>query len=91
MSRSDHGRHVRQEQVEGRTDTHREIVRSGLRNWRLVWDGRYKLVTGVEAAPVLHDLLEDPLEDYNIAADHPEIVKELNRYLPRVTYGTTSA
>ena len=35
--------------LEGRASRHREYLRSGLGRWRLVMDGRYKLVTGFEA------------------------------------------
>ena len=32
--------------LEGATDSHREVVLSGLRDFRMAWDGRYKLVRG---------------------------------------------
>lgn len=35
--------------AEGATKTHREYVRSGLGRWRMVWDGRYKLITGLDS------------------------------------------
>lgn len=34
--------------LEGRTDRHRQVVRSGLDPWRLVFDGRFALVTGFD-------------------------------------------
>lgn len=34
--------------LEGRTKSHREYVLSGLGSWRMVWDGRYKLMTGFD-------------------------------------------
>jgi len=32
--------------LEGKTRKHRDAVRSGLGNWRMVYDGRYKLIRG---------------------------------------------
>ena len=34
--------------LEGKTEKHRDYVLSGLRDWRLAWDGRYKYITGFE-------------------------------------------
>lgn len=34
--------------LEGKTTTHREVVTSGLGPWRMVFDGRYKLVRGYQ-------------------------------------------
>jgi arylsulfatase len=34
--------------LEGKTTTHREVVSSGLGPWRLVFDGRYKLIRGFD-------------------------------------------
>jgi choline-sulfatase len=76
--------------LEGRTRAHRECVLSGLNEWRMVWDGRYKLVTGFKgrraesaapAAPMLFDLERDPLENDNIAAKNPALVKRLKELL----------
>ena len=78
--------------LEGRTRTHREWVRSGLNAWRLVWDGRYKLITGFdpqqearrqagEAAPLLFDLEADPLENTNLAAREPARVRKMRELL----------
>jgi arylsulfatase A-like enzyme len=58
--------------LEGRTEQHREYVLSGLRGWRLAWDGRYKYVTGFgQGGDVLFDLDEDLLEDRNLASNSP--------------------
>lgn len=61
----------------GERALHRDAVVSGLNQWRAAVDPRYKLVTGVESDPILHDLQTDPLEDVNIAADHPDLVAKL--------------
>ena len=63
--------------LDGSTSTHRDYVVSGLDDWRLIFDGRYKLVVGWEDSPMLFDTVEDPWEDVNIAADEPEIVTRL--------------
>ncbi len=73
--------------LEGRTAHHRQQVLSGLYGWRMVWDGRYKLITGFdpEAPPakpkkpktLLFDLEEDPLENNNLARERPDKVRQL--------------
>lgn len=83
--------------LEGRTNEHREYVTSGLSNWRMVRDKRYKLIEGFEpslmtshgSVPkgaelpiVLFDLQEDPNESNNIASQQPEIVASMNKRLP---------
>jgi arylsulfatase len=71
--------------LEGKTRSHREFVRSGLNAWRLVGDGRYKLVRGfgpAEKGPLLFDLNADPLENVDIAAKAPDVVARLAKLLP---------
>ena len=68
--------------LEGRTDSHREVVLSGLRDWRLAYDGRYKLVTGFGNEDILWDLEADAMETENLAATQPEVVRRLREYLP---------
>jgi choline-sulfatase len=80
--------------LSGRSRNHREHVRSGLLGWRMVWDGRYKLVRGsgpqttfskaFGPEPQLFDLDEDPWEDRNVAAEKPELVKHLSELLPQI-------
>src|SRR5262249_28749192 len=53
--------------LEGKSKVHREHVLSGLGEWRMVSDSRYKYVRGYEKEPMLFDLIEDPLENRNIA------------------------
>lgn len=67
--------------VEGRARTHREFLRSGLKKWRAVWDGRHKLVTGFGEAPELYDLVADPLENRNLAAETPRVISRLQELL----------
>lgn len=69
--------------ITGRTESHRSHVRSGLDEWRLVWDGRHKLVRnrakGGEEATLLFDLEADPWERRDVAAEQPA---EVERLLP---------
>ncbi|EJD6670939.1 sulfatase-like hydrolase/transferase [Providencia rettgeri] len=83
--------------LEGRTNDHREYITSGLLNWRMVRDKRYKLIEGFDpslmksygSVPkgtkrpiVLFDLQEDPNESNNIASQQPEIVASMKKRLP---------
>jgi choline-sulfatase len=72
--------------LEGRTDAHREFVLSGLGNWRLVFDGRHKLVEGQPGTYRLYDLAEDPVEDVDLAADRRPVVTRLKELLPERAY-----
>lgn len=76
--------------LEGRAEKHRDVLLSGLNQWRMAWDGRYKLITGFDVssvrnqkegpsnpAPVLFDHDSDPLENRNIAGRSPGQVKRL--------------
>ena len=59
------------------------IVNGPARAWRMVFDGRYKLVRDSKAdGPMLFDLTDDPFEETDIAADRPETVRELAEFLP---------
>ena len=60
--------------LKGKTNVHREYVVSGLNEWRMAFDGRFKLVTRPGKPPVLFDVQADPWEDVNVAERHPEIV-----------------
>ena len=81
--------------VLGGTGAGRGHVLSGLGPWRIVFDGRFKLVTGwgggrkrgkkagpaAETQPILWDLKNDPLETENVAGKFPEDVKRLQTIL----------
>jgi arylsulfatase A-like enzyme len=67
--------------LEGQTRSHRECVLSGLARWRLVWDGRFKLVQGFDHAPLLFDLEADPLENQNLAPQTQDLVERLSKWL----------
>jgi len=63
--------------LESKTDSHRSHLLSGLGNWRLAFDGRYKLVEGFRGETLLFDLAEDPFEDRNLAPDDPDRCRRL--------------
>jgi len=63
--------------LEEKSDTHREYVLSGLNNWNMIFDGRYKLIIGATESPILYDLKNDPNECENIADEQTEIVERL--------------
>ena len=81
--------------LSGKARHHREFVRSGLWNWRLVYDGKHKLIRGFdpnakghqegEAGAKLPDLLfdleSDPLENTNLASSRGEVVERLGKLL----------
>ena len=67
--------------LEGHVDKHRDLVHSAYRNWKMVYDGRYKVVSGEQGdnreGLLLFDLSNDPHEEHDIAAEHPEVVERL--------------
>ena len=69
--------------LEGKTDSHREVVLSGLSDWRMAYDGKWKYVEGYEDSPQLFDLENDILENNNLASDsaHAEQVARLKAWL----------
>ena len=70
--------------LEGSTDQHREVVLSGLRDFRMAWDGRYKLVRDYgDEEWRLWDLLADPEESRNLASWQPDQVRRLRERLPQ--------
>jgi len=46
--------------LKGNTDHHRDFVYSGLSSWRLVYDGRYKLIKGYDPA-LRHESVYEPM------------------------------
>ena len=60
-------------------DQHRPHVVSGLGDWCMVFDGRYKLVLCRDKPVLLYDLENDPDEMYDIGNREPSIVERLRR------------
>jgi len=67
--------------LEGRTEVHRDCVVAGLNDWRMIFDGRHKLVLREDQPPIFYDIHTDPLEDRDIAEQHPEVVARLRKEL----------
>ncbi len=67
--------------LEGKRASTRDVVTSGLRKWRMICDGRYKLVLEPSKPTVLFDLETDPLENTNIAAAMPDHVERLRNLM----------
>ena len=63
--------------LEGKRATHRDHITSGLDDWRMVFDGRYKLVVHAGHKRILFDMDQDPQEDNNIAEFQPNVVERL--------------
>ncbi len=72
--------------LRGDADTHRDVVVSALTvpgrsDWRMVFDGRNKLVVTPGEPDQLYDLETDPREDTDVAAAHPDICHTLRSAL----------
>ncbi len=67
--------------LEGKAKSHREYVLSGLNRWRMVFDGRYKLIQTDGKSPVLYDLVTDALENKDVANENPAIVNRLAKLI----------
>ncbi|MFN0102190.1 MAG: sulfatase [Bryobacteraceae bacterium] len=65
----------------GKTQKHREILHSALEEWRLVWDGRYKLIEGFNQETMLFDLQKDPFENRNLVTSEKEVANRLRKRL----------
>jgi arylsulfatase A-like enzyme len=65
----------------GHTKKHREYVNSALEEWKLVWDGRYKLIEGYNHESFLFDLEKDPFENRNLVTSEKEIAARLRSSL----------
>ena len=73
--------------LEGRTDEHRECLFSGLEGWRMVFDGRHKLVRD-GGSTMLFDLLQDPKEYTNISELCPDVTRRLSDLLDANAQGS---
>lgn len=63
--------------LEGHCKKHRDYVISGLNEWSMIFDGRYKCVTSMKAPPQLFDIKEDPHELNDIYHTHQHIAEQL--------------
>lgn len=60
----------------------RDHAFSALGEWRLVFDGRYKLIENFGGTDLLFDLAQDPQELRNLLTHQPEITRRLRRLFP---------
>ena len=67
--------------LEGLAETHRSFLISALADWRMIADGRYKLILTEREPQRLFDLREDPWEDRDIADTTPAVVDRLRQLL----------
>ena len=85
-------------QLTGEMSVSRTHVLSGLGSWRMIFDGRFKLAVGFQAAmttpeimrqrkigsqTLLWDLDVDPAEIHDLSADQPAVVARLSALLPQ--------
>ncbi|MBW2086894.1 MAG: sulfatase-like hydrolase/transferase, partial [Deltaproteobacteria bacterium] len=68
---------------EGQTNKHRDYVLSAMGDWRLVYDGRFKLVQGYGNKPLLFDLKNDPFENNDIFMTAKDEANRLSAELKR--------
>ncbi|MBT6146269.1 MAG: sulfatase, partial [Gemmatimonadetes bacterium] len=52
--------------LSGEATSHRDYVTSGLKDWRMIYDGRHKLVAHADGRVHLFDLQNDPHEDEDL-------------------------
>lgn len=69
--------------LEGASEEHREYLLSGLMGWRMVSDGRFKLVMREGEESLLYDRQEDPTERRNIASLATDQMARLQAILER--------
>lgn len=71
--------------LENPGEKHREHVISGFNKWSMIFDGRYKCVTGFGETAMLFDTHKDPHELMDIADTHQHIVAQLVKQLESQT------
>jgi choline-sulfatase len=60
----------------------RKFVTSALGDWRMVFDGRFKLIDTKASGIILYDLKNNPAETLNVAGQNVEVVNRLKALLP---------
>lgn len=64
---------------------HRDVAISALNNWRIIWDGKLKLLVQEGEDSKLFDLEADPRENRDLATEMPEEVARLSKRLKEET------
>lgn len=68
--------------LSGDSTDHRTVATSAFGDWRMVFDGRYKLVEeGTGDTMWLFDTVTDPAERRNVSQDYPHITQRLREHL----------
>jgi arylsulfatase A-like enzyme len=67
--------------LEGERSEHQEYAVSGCGDWRMVSDGKHKLVVRTGRAPVLYDVEMGLWEDSDVAGREPGVVARLQTVL----------
>lgn len=67
--------------LESRVNTNRDAALSAFGDWRVAFDGRYKLVRRSGQPDQLFDMKEDPTESTNLADKSPQHIHRLSAYL----------
>lgn len=67
--------------LESKREEHRQHIISGLGDWRMVFDGRYKLVVSTNNPDLLYDIHEDPDEMHDIAGCEQSVAERLRAEL----------
>ena len=77
--------------LESQTNVHRDYVFSGLEKWRLVYDGRYKLINNWQKDYLLFDTETDPneLNDLSLNPKYQDHLNRLNQQLEKHKLNTT--
>ena len=65
----------------GKATKHRDFLLSALEEWKLVWDGRHKLIEGFHGETMLFDLEKDPFENQNLVTSEKELANRLRNRL----------
>ncbi len=63
--------------LRGDADAHRQDVLSTLRQFRVLRTDAWKLIENTDDRPELYDMVKDPDELRNVAAERPEVLAEL--------------
>ena len=70
--------------LEGKRESNREYVLSSLNKWRMVLDGRYRIILTEGKSLAFYDLLTDPLKNENVAPRLQDRVSRLVKLIHEV-------
>ncbi|MFG0249186.1 MAG: sulfatase [Phycisphaeraceae bacterium JB051] len=76
-------RSLRKQLLEDPKAAHRDVQISALKDWKLIFDGQYKLVVTENQPDQLYDLIADENECNDLAAQMPDVVERLKARLEK--------